>query len=45
VLAAIAGGTLSARMSDTLSNVLFAVLLTVVAVRLLRQIRREDKQK
>lgn len=45
VLAAIAGGTLSARMSDTLSNVLFAVLLAVVAVRLLRQIRREDKQK
>lgn len=45
VLAAIAGGTLSARMSDTLSNVLFAVLLTVVAIRLLRQIGREAKQK
>lgn len=45
VLAAIVGGTLSARMSDTLSNVLFAILLTVVAIRLLRQLRREGKQK
>ncbi len=45
VLAAIVGGTMSARMSDTLSNVLFAILLTVVAIRLLRQISREAKQK
>jgi len=44
VLAAIAGGTLSARMSDTLSNVLFATLLTVVAVRLLLQLRNESKK-
>jgi len=43
VLAAIAGGTLSARMSDTLSNVLFAVLLTIVAVRLLLQLRNERR--
>ncbi|MEY4158916.1 MAG: hypothetical protein RL743_1411 [Actinomycetota bacterium] len=43
VLAAIAGGTLSARMSDTLSNVLFAVLLTIVAVRLLLQLRNEKR--
>lgn len=43
VLAAVAGGTLSARMSDTLSNVLFAVLLTIVAVRLLLQMRSEAR--
>lgn len=44
ILAAIAGGTLSARMSDTLSNVLFAALLTFVAIRLLLQLRKaEDK--
>jgi hypothetical protein len=30
-------------MSDTVSNVLFAVLLLVVAIRLVLQIRSEDK--
>jgi uncharacterized membrane protein YfcA len=43
ILAAIAGGWISGRMSDTLSNVLFASLLSVVALRLIRQIRREDR--
>jgi uncharacterized membrane protein YfcA len=43
ILAAIAGGTLSARMSDSLSNLLFAVLLTVVAIRLLLQLRNEKR--
>jgi uncharacterized membrane protein YfcA len=38
-----AGGWISARMSDTLSNVLFASLLIIVAVRLLLQIRADDK--
>lgn len=43
ILAAIAGGWISARMSDTVSNVLFASLLLVVATRLVLQIRSEDK--
>jgi len=43
ILSAVVGGWISARMSDTLSNVLFATLLLVVAVRLLLQIRRDDK--
>lgn len=43
ILAAVAGGWISARMSDTVSNVLFATLLLVVAIRLLLQIRSEDK--
>jgi uncharacterized membrane protein YfcA len=43
ILAAVAGGWISARMSDTVSNVLFATLLLVVAIRLLLQIRAEDK--
>lgn len=43
ILAAIAGGWISARMSDTVSNVLFATLLLVVAARLVLQIRAEDK--
>jgi uncharacterized membrane protein YfcA len=43
ILAAIAGGWISARMSDTVSNVLFATLLLVVATRLVLQIRSEDK--
>jgi hypothetical protein len=30
-------------MSDTVSNVLFASLLTVVAIRLILQVRKEDK--
>jgi uncharacterized membrane protein YfcA len=40
---AIVGGWISARMSDTLSNVLFASLLIVVATRLVLQIRSDDK--
>ncbi|MSO14760.1 MAG: permease [Acidimicrobium sp.] len=40
---AIVGGWISARMSDTVSNVLFASLLLVVAIRLVRQIRSDDK--
>jgi uncharacterized membrane protein YfcA len=43
ILAAVAGGWISTRMSDTVSNVLFATLLLVVAVRLVLQIRAEDK--
>ena len=43
ILAAIAGGWISARMSDTVSNVLFASLLLIVAARLVLQIRSEDK--
>lgn len=43
IFAAIAGGWISGRMSDTLSNVLFASLLTVVAIRLILQIRRDDR--
>ena len=39
ILAAIGGGWISARMDDTLSNVLFACLLVVVAVRLLLEVR------
>jgi hypothetical protein len=30
-------------MSDTLSNILFAVLLTIVAIRLLLQMRSEAR--
>jgi len=41
--AAVVGGWVSAQMSDTVSNVLFATLLIVVAVRLLLQVRAEDK--
>jgi uncharacterized membrane protein YfcA len=40
---AIVGGWISARMSDTVSNVLFASLLVVVAIRLVLQIRSDDK--
>lgn len=40
---AVLGGWLSSRMSDTLSNVLFAILLIVVAARMLLQVRRDDK--
>lgn len=43
ILAAVAGGWISARMSDTTSNVLFATLLLLVASRLVLQIRAEDK--
>ena len=40
ILTAAIGGTLSDRMSDTVSNVLFASLLLVVALRMLWQLRR-----
>ena len=40
---AIVGGWISARMSDSVSNVLFATLLLVVAIRLVLQIRSDDK--
>jgi hypothetical protein len=30
-------------MSDTVSNLLFATLLAVVAIRLILQVRKEDK--
>lgn len=43
IFAAVVGGWISARMSDTVSNVLFATLLLVVAIRLVLQIRSEDK--
>jgi len=41
ILTAALGGTLADKMSDELSNVLFASLLVVVAARLLWQLRRE----
>lgn len=41
--AAVVGGWVSAQMSDTVSNVLFASLLIVVAARLLLQVRTDDK--
>ena len=40
---AIVGGWISARMSDSVSNILFASLLLVVAIRLVLQIRSDDK--
>ena len=40
---AIIGGWISARMSDSVSNILFASLLIVVALRLIMQIRSDDK--
>jgi uncharacterized membrane protein YfcA len=40
---AIIGGWISARMSDSVSNILFASLLIVVALRLVMQIRSDDK--
>jgi uncharacterized membrane protein YfcA len=43
ILSATAGGWISARMSDTVSNVLFATLLIIVATRLVLQIRADDK--
>lgn len=43
ILTAIVGGWISARMSDTVSNVLFAVLLVVVALRLVLQVRAEGR--
>jgi uncharacterized membrane protein YfcA len=41
IVTAALGGTLADKMSDELSNVLFASLLVVVAARLLWQLRRE----
>ncbi len=43
ILTAFAGAWVSDRMSDDLSNILFASLLVIVAVRLLRQLERERK--
>jgi uncharacterized membrane protein YfcA len=43
ILSAFVGGWISTKMSDTVSNVLFASLLTVVATRLILQVRTEDK--
>lgn len=43
IVSAILGGYMSARISDELSNFLFASLLVVVAVRLLLQLRRENR--
>jgi uncharacterized membrane protein YfcA len=41
IVTAAIGATLADRMSDTLSNVLFAILLVAVAIRLLLQLNRE----
>jgi uncharacterized protein len=41
IVTAALGGTLADRMSDEVSNILFATLLLAVAARLLRQVRRE----
>ena len=43
IISAVAGGQISAHMSDKVSNVLFATLLLVVAARLVLQIRADDK--
>jgi uncharacterized membrane protein YfcA len=43
IVAAVAGGWIAARMSDSVSNFLFAMLLIIVAVRLLLQARRERR--
>jgi uncharacterized protein len=42
IVTAAIGGTLADRMSDTLSNVLFATLLLIVATRLAWDLRRES---
>ena len=42
IVTAALGATIADKMSDTLSNVLFATLLVVVAVRLLLQLRRDE---
>ena len=39
IATAVVGGWASSRMNDTLSNVLFAVLLLVVALRLIADVR------
>lgn len=43
IVTAAVGGIIADQMSDTLSNVLFATLLTIVAVRLLWQLRQKAK--
>ena len=43
IVTAVVGGQISAHMSDKVSNVLFASLLLVVALRLVLQIRADDK--
>jgi uncharacterized membrane protein YfcA len=43
ILSAFIGGWISTKMSDSVSNVLFATLLAVVAIRLILQVRKEDK--
>ena len=43
ILSAYAGGWISDKMSDSLSNTLFASLLVIVAIRLIRQVRADDK--
>lgn len=43
IVAAVAGGWIAARMSDSVSNFLFATLLIIVAVRLLLQALRESR--
>jgi hypothetical protein len=43
ILSAFIGGWISTKMSDTVSNLLFATLLAVVAIRLILQVRKEDK--
>lgn len=43
IVTAVVGGWISARMSDTVSNLLFACLLLVVAVRLVVQVRTEGR--
>lgn len=42
IASAVVGGWIAGRMDETLSNVLFAVLLVVVAARLLYDVRRGD---
>lgn len=42
IASAVVGGWIAGRMDETLSNVLFAILLVVVAARLLYDVRRGD---
>lgn len=42
IASAVVGGWIAGRMDETLSNVLFAILLVVVAARLLFDVRRSD---
>jgi uncharacterized membrane protein YfcA len=44
IVTAAIGGTISDRMSEDVANVLFALLLTVVAVRLLVQLVHEGRE-